>query len=76
MTRVRFIKYGASTAVGEFGPDTIARVSEALAAHFVKDLGVAEYLDPVRVAEPEPVAEPVSTPVSESAPPARKARRK
>ncbi len=46
MVRVRFKKYGASTALGEFGPGTIARVSEALAAHFVVELAVAEYLAP------------------------------
>jgi hypothetical protein len=62
MTRVRFTKYGASTAVGEFGPGTTARVSDALAAHFVKELGVAEYLQPVRVAEPAPVVEPAAAP--------------
>jgi len=74
MTRVRFIKYGASTAVGEFGPGTIARVSEAMAAHFVKDLGVAEYLaaPPPAAAPPPPAVEPAPEPT----PPARKARRK
>lgn len=68
MIRVRFIKYGASTAFGEFGPGTIARVSEALGAHFVRELGVAEYL----VETAAPAAEPALEPI----PPARKGRRK
>ena len=53
MIRVRFTKFGATTAFGEFGPGTIARVSEALAAHYVKDLGIAEYVE-----APAPVAAP------------------
>lgn len=47
MTRIKFTKYGACTACGEFGPGTVARLSPALARHLVHDLKVAEYLQPV-----------------------------
>ncbi len=55
MTRIKFTKYGACTACGEFGPGTVARLSPALARHLVEDLRVAEYL-------PAPTAPPVSSP--------------
>jgi hypothetical protein len=68
MTRIRFTKYGACTACGEFGPGTIARLSPALAKHLVDDLKVAEYLHAVPA--------PVPAPVVEAEPVARKGKRK
>ena len=67
MTRIKFTKYGACTACGEFGPGTVARLSPALARHLVEDLRVAEYLQ-------APVAPPVIVP--EPAPAPKKGKRK
>lgn len=55
MTRIRFNKYGACTAIGNFEPGTIARVSEAMAKHLVDEIRVAEYVEaPVPAPEPQP----------------------
>jgi hypothetical protein len=56
MTRIRFTKYGACTAFGEFGPGTIGQFPPALARHLVEELKVAEY---IQAPAPEPIAEPV-----------------
>ena len=51
MTRVKFIRYGSSTACGNFQPGDLFSCGEALAKHFVDDLKVAEY---VKAAAPMP----------------------
>lgn len=45
MVKVKFITFGANTAIGSFAPDDMLTCSRDLARHFVEELGCAVYAD-------------------------------
>ena len=51
--RIKFIRHGANSVVGGFGPGDYARVSEAMAAHLINEAKVAVLAEPVQA---KPVA--------------------
>lgn len=54
MTPVKFTTFGASSAIGGFGPGDVARVSDALARHLVEEIKVARYVEVPSAAAPLP----------------------
>ncbi len=42
--QIKFVTYGACSALGAFSPGGIARVSPALAAHLVTEMKAAKYV--------------------------------
>ena len=50
LVKIKFIKTGCCSAIGNFAPDDFATLGEDMAAHLVKDAQVAEYV----VVQPEP----------------------
>lgn len=52
--RIKFIRHGANSVVGGFGPGDFARVSEEMAIHLINEAKVAVRADPVQ-AKPAPV---------------------
>lgn len=62
MVQIRFIKFGANSQFGSFEPGNTMRCAQALAAHLVDELQVAEYMAPKAptavASEAKPVAEP------------------
>lgn len=52
LTQIKFRQCGHCTAVGNFAPGDIARVSAALARHLVEEARVATYSMPAAPAAP------------------------
>lgn len=55
--RIKFIRHGANSVVGGFGPGDFARVSEEMAAHLINGAKVAVLADAVPA---KPAAAPKS----------------
>jgi hypothetical protein len=53
-TRIKFVRYGHNTALGNFAPGDLAWCDESMARHLVEQVGCAQYA--------QPAAPPVSTP--------------
>ena len=47
--RIKFIRHGANSVVGGFGPGDYARVDEEMAAHLINGAKVAVLADPAPV---------------------------
>lgn len=60
LVSIKFTKNGCCSAIGNFAPDDVARVTADMARHLVGEAMVAKYdgHDPVTVATAEPLAEP------------------
>ena len=46
--RIKFIRHGANSVVGGFGPGDFARVSEEMAAHLINGAKVAVLAEPAQ----------------------------
>ena len=55
--RIKFIRHGANSVVGGFGPGDFARVDEAMAVHLINEAKVAVPADP---AQAKPVVKKVA----------------
>ena len=53
--RIKFIRHGANSVVGGFGPGDFARVSEEMAMHLINEAKVAVLADTASV-QAKPVA--------------------
>ena len=55
--RIKFIRHGANSVVGGFGPGDYARVGEEMAKHLINGANVAVLADPAP-AQAKPVVKP------------------
>ena len=55
--RIKFIRHGANSVVGGFGPGDFARVSEEMAKHLINEAKVAVLAEPA-AAKPASKAAP------------------
>jgi hypothetical protein len=55
--QIKFVTYGACSALGAFSPGDVARVPADLAAHLVNEMKSAKYVE----APPAPAEKPAKT---------------
>lgn len=56
MKEIRFTRLGSNSVLGNFQPGDVARCSDAMAEHLVREIAVAEYRAvPAVESAPEPV---------------------